>query len=294
MICFSADDFGLCETVSARIQQCVDRGALNKVSVFPNLDDFDLEKIKKNKDVRLSLHLNLVEGKCLTDAIEIPLLAESNGNLKHTFGGLLLLSIFRKKEFEAQIYKEIKAQILFWKSRLTMDIPFCIDSHQHTSMIPSVFRVILQVLKEENITPKYMRIPAEPLQPYIMTPSLWFTYKPINLIKQWLLDILWVFNKGAAKKANIQTSYFLGILFSGKMDERRVCMILKKYLRLAEKDGRDIEVLFHPGYTDGSEPDWIEKNIVFDKFYVSANRKTEYDSVMTIAERRIMKDNALY
>ena len=289
MIYLCADDYGLCESASACIQNCVDKGALNKVSVFPNFDKVDLQNILENKNIRLSLHLNLVEGKCMADAEEISLIADKNGNLKHSFFGLFKLSIFSRKELEAQVYKEIKAQVLFWKNILPQDMPFCIDSHQHTHMIPAVFRALLKVLQDEKIKLEHLRIPAEPIFPYIQTPLLYCTYKPINIIKQWLLKFLWQINKSLAKRHNIPTSHFLGILFSGKMDEKRVQMVLTKYKKLAEKDGRDIEVLFHPGYIDGCECELKDKNVAFKEFYLSRNRKTEFDSVMKISERSVQK-----
>ena len=288
MIYFCADDYGLCDIASAHIQECIDKGALNKVSIFPNFDRVDLNKINNNKNIRISLHLNLVEGKCMSAPSEIDLLADENGNLKHTFQGLLKLNLLHRKKFEAQAYKEIKAQVMFWKSILPKDIPFCIDSHQHTSMIPAVFKALLKVLNDEKIDLEHIRIPAEPLLPFIKTPSLYFTYSGINIIKQWLLNFLWLINKKEAKKHNIPISYFLGILFSGEMDEKRVSRILEKYIKLAKKNDKDIEVLFHPGYLDKNEPDFKNKNIVFKKFYLSENRKTEFDSVMKISERSVL------
>ena len=288
MIYFCADDYGLNDAASIHIQQCVDCGVLNKVSVFPNFDRVDLDKIKKNKDVRISLHLNLVEGKCLSDASQINMLADENGNLKHTFIGLLKLNLFHKKEFEIQVYKEIKAQVLFWKSILPDDVPFCIDSHQHVSMIPAVFKGLLKVLDDEKIKLEHIRVPAEPLLPYIKTPSLYFTYSPVNVIKQWLLNFLWLINKSKSKKFKIPTSYFFGILFSGKMDEKRVNKILPKYMKIAKKHESDIEVLFHPGYLEKKDSDFKDKNVVFEDFYLSENRKTEFDSVMNISERSVL------
>ncbi len=288
MIYFCADDYGICDSASAHVQQCINEGALNKVSVFPNFDKIDLHKIKNNKNIRISLHLNLVEGKCMADATEIDLIADKNGNLKHTFGGLFKLGLFNRKKFEAQVYKEIKAQVLFWKSILSEDVPFSIDSHQHTYMIPAVFKALLKVLSEEKIDLEYMRIPAEPILPYIKTPSLYFTYSPINIIKQWLLNFLWMINKKQLKKNKIPTSYFFGILFSGKMDEKRVNKILPKYVKMAKKYDKDIEVLFHPGYLDNSEIDFKDKNITFKNFYLSENRKTEFDCLIKISERSVL------
>ena len=280
MIYFCADDYGLNNISSMRIQSCIDEGILNKVSIFPNFDFVDLDKIIKNKNVRICLHLNLVEGKCMSDKDKLNLIADKNGNFKYTFTGLFKLGLFHKKEFEKEIYEEIKAQVLFWKSILPEDKPFCIDTHQHIHMIPAVFKTLFKVLEDEEIKPEYVRIPTEPILPYITTPTLYFTYSPVNIIKQWLINFLWLINKKCAKKHQMPTSYFLGILFSGKMDEKRVNKILPKYIKMAKN--KDIEVLFHPGYIDNSEADFKNKNIVFEKFYLSKNRKTEFDSVMKI------------
>lgn len=289
MIYFCADDYGLCNEASAHIQKCIDEGVLDKVSVFPNFQKLDLREIANKKNIRIALHLNLVEGKCMADADEIDLIADKTGDFKHTFGGLFKLNLFHAKKLETQAYKEIKAQVLYWKSILSEETPFCIDSHQHTHMIPAIFRALNRVLDDEKIEITYMRIPAEPIMPYIKTPSLYFTYKPINIIKQWLLRLLWALNKPGAKKYRIPTSHFCGILFSGKMDEKRVNKILPKYKQLARKDGKDIEVLFHPGYTVGDKLHMNYENIVFKEFYLSSNRKTEFDSVMKISERRLGK-----
>jgi len=288
VIYFCADDYGLDNTSSMHILQCIDKGALNKVSVFPNLEKIDLYKILENKNVRISLHLNLVEGKCMADSDEVNLIADKNSNFKYTFGGLLKHSLLHKKEFEEQAYKEIKAQVMFWKSILPEGVPFCIDSHQHTHMIPAVFKALIRVLDEEKINLEYMRIPKEPLLPYIKTPSIYFTYSAVNIIKQWLLNFLWLINKKQANKYKIPTSYFMGILFSGKMDEERVNKILPHYIKMSEKDGSDIEVLFHPGYIKENKIDFENKNIVFKKFYLSENRKTEFNSAMKITERSVL------
>ncbi|MBE7044070.1 MAG: ChbG/HpnK family deacetylase [Ruminococcaceae bacterium] len=282
MIYYCADDYGLDETSSLHIRQCIAEGVLNKVSVFPNFENVDLHKLSEQKDVRLSLHLNLVEGRCMADASRINLIADQNGNFRYTFGGLFRLGLLHRKELEEQLYREIKAQILYWKSILPAGAPFCIDSHQHTHMIPAVFKALLRVLKEEDIKVDYLRIPAEPLLPYLTTPSLYATYSGINLIKQWLLKFLWQWNRKYTKNEPVSTSCFFGILFSGRMDEKRVRKLLPKYQRLAEKRGFDIEVLFHPGYLKKINPDFKDKNIVFEAFYLSENRKTEYDSVMKI------------
>ena len=283
MIYFCADDYGLDKESSERIAECVKKGILNKVSVFPNFGDIDFDKISDEKNIKLSLHLNLVEGKCMADAKKIDLIADEEGNFRHTFGGLLKSSILCGKKFYAQVYEEIRAQVVYWKNVVPEGTPFFIDSHQHTHMIPAVFRAMTDVLEHEKIKVDYLRIPAEPLIPFLKTPSLYFTYSPINIIKQWLLNFLWLFNKGKAKKQKLPTAYFFGILFSGKMDRKRVEKILPHYITLSEKHKKDTEVLFHPGYIEENMlPD--DKNIVFGKFYLSENRRKEFDSAMNLTK----------
>ena len=285
MIWFCADDYGLNPASSQRIEKCIDEGALNKVSVFPNIEKVDLQTLLANRNLCVSLHLNLVEGKCVANAKDIPLLALEDGSFKHTFTGLFKLWVLGEKAFEEQLYTEIRAQVRLYKNMLPEGVPFCIDSHQHTHMIPAVFKVVLRVLNDEKIEVDYMRIPAEPLLPFIATPSLYLTFSPVNLIKQWLLDFLWLINKRTAKRAGIPTASFLGILFSGKMDLERVKKILPKYEKLAEKRGMDIEVLFHPGFLKSGEANFNNQNIVFESFYVSENRQCEFETVMKISER---------
>ncbi len=280
MIYFCADDYGLNEVSSLRIKKCADEGVLNKISVFPNFDNVDLNEITDN--AKVSLHINLVEGKAMAQAEKNGLLTDENGNFIHAFGGLFKLSLLKKKKFEEEAYKEIRAQVLYWMSILPKGAPLFLDSHQHTHMIPGVFKALIRVLKEEGINPRYIRIPAEPVLPYIKTPSLYFTYSIVNLIKQWLLKFLWVINKGALRDFYIPTAYFFGVLFSGKMDEKRVAKVLPRYIKMAKKHKKDIEVLFHPGYLNESEIELNGKNIAFYKFYFDKRRKTEFDTAMKI------------
>ena len=280
MIYFCADDYGLCEKASMRIRRLIDCGALNKVSAFPNFDDISKEEIFNNKNLRISLHLNLVEGKCMADAEKLDLICDKNGNFKNTFGGLLKLNLICRKKFEKQIFQEVKAQCLYWRGLLPDGVPFCVDSHQHTHMIPGVFKALMRVIDEENIDVEYLRIPNELIMPFIKTPSLYRTYSGINVIKQWVLKALWLINKRYKKDRKIPTARFFGILFSGNMDEKRVVKILEKYKKIAEKDGGDIEVLFHPGYLSEIKAE----NVVFEKFYRSLGRRTEYDSLIKISK----------
>ena len=71
------------------------------------------------------------------------------------------------------------------------------------------------------------------------------------------------------------------------MDADRVGKLIPEYIKLAKKSNKDIEVLFHPGYLDETKAEFGGKGIVFNDFYFSKNRKTEFDSVMKLKERSV-------
>lgn len=280
MIYICADDYGIFETASGRIEECFLNGALNKISLFVNFGDEHILPPAADKEMHLSLHLNLVEGKALSGPKEI--ITDKNGVFSYSFTGLLLKSLLNRKQFEKEVYEEIKAQIKKMQTIIGNDKPLMIDSHQHTHMIPSVMKMLLKVISEENIKVKYLRIPAEPALPFIQTPSLYFTYSPINIIKQWLLKFLWLMSRVEFRKTKIPTAYFFGIMFSGNMDRKRVEKILPKFIKKAEKKRKDIEVLFHPGYLNSSEELSDKEGIAFSSFYLSKGRKEEYKALINI------------
>ena len=157
-------------------------------------------------------------------------------------------------------------------------------------MIPLIFRVLLRVLKENQIPVRYLRFPAEPLMPYLKAPTLYLTYAPAGLVKQWLLKFLGLYNRKALLKSKIPSAYFMGVLFSGKMDAARVQEILPHYLRLAEHKGADIEVLLHPGGCKKEDIPWESSAKSFGQFYTASGRKTELQTAMqminTVREKK--------
>ncbi len=283
MIYICADDYGLCPHSDIRIRECENRGSLNKISFFVNTDTSPDAGIFEKENVFASLHLNLVEGAAVSKPSEIPLIADSDGAFIHSFTGLLKLHLSgKRREFEKQLSAEIGCQIKKWLEILPDGKPLMIDSHQHVHMIPSVFSALVTALDSLGVRADYIRIPTEPLMPYITTPSLYFSYSMVNLLKQWLLKLLYLSDKKYLNKSGAKTAIFMGILFSGKMDLKRVEKILGKYTRIASKKNADIEILFHPGYTNCDETLTEAVREDFKEFYLSHDRKTEYDSVMNL------------
>ena len=280
MIYLCADDYGISKEYNKCIEECLSKGVLNKISVLPNgeIDGF-VEKLSR-EGVLLTLHLNIVEGHPLSKAEDVSLLIDKNGCFKHSFIGLFLMSFSpKRKELEKEMYKEIQSQLHFWIEKTGVR-SISIDCHQHAYEIPWIFRTLMKVIRDEKLDVKYLRIPAERVRAHLFTPSLYTAYSLTGLVKQWLLKILALVNRRALKGMNFNSAYFLGVMLSGKLNKTRVKKLLKHYLYYSEKNKRNIEVAFHPGYAGGDLELVTGSREDFKKFYYSPWRNTEYETLM--------------
>lgn len=282
MIYICADDYGISAKTCRQINECAACGAVNKISVLPNTEVKDIQQYIPKQGVTLGAHINLVEGRPLSPPESVRMLLDKRGCFKYSFPGLFLHTLLpRRKEFIKQIYTEIKSQLAAWK-QIDTSRTAAIDSHQHTHMIPAVFKALMRAVRDEGIQVRYLRMPIEPIVPYLRQPSLYITYCPINLLKQGLLKLLGLINSAEFKESGIKTAMFMGVLFSGHMDAARVKKVLPHYIRLAEKKGMDIELLFHPGYTESGDAVMDDKKKGFNRFYAAGGRKTEYNTLQSL------------
>lgn len=272
-----ADDYGMTHQSNARIQACWERGCVNGVSVMVNGNE---PLLPADSRVPAALHLNLVEGKPLSPAEKIPLLVRKDGYFKHSFFGLLMLSLSPTRgEMEKQLYLEIEAQFKEFMRLYPKEPELFLDSHQHTHMIPMVFSTLLRVVRDCGLRVSYLRVPAEPIGPFLREPSLYHTYRPTNLLKNVVLNILWCFDRKEFRKSGIHTSIFCGILFSGEMDQQRLTKVFPHFKRLAERRKMDLEFLFHPGAILPGEPFLDPEKTGFCDFYRSPGRQTDGETV---------------
>jgi hypothetical protein len=99
----------------------------------------------------------------------------------------------------------------------------------------------MQVIRDEKLDVKYLRIPAEPVKAYFLTPSLYTSYSLTGLVKQLLLKSLAFNNRRYLKGMNFSSAHFMGVMLSGKLNAMRVRKLLKYYLYLSHKNKRNIE-----------------------------------------------------
>ena len=80
---YHADDFGLFAHQSRRIMACQEQGRMNGVSVMPNGEALSacMDWLsQRNGLVATTIHLNLIEGRCLTQPASQLGLTDANGN----------------------------------------------------------------------------------------------------------------------------------------------------------------------------------------------------------------------
>ncbi len=286
---FHADDYGLSENTSKDIISLCNSGKLNSISFLANMSCFDktLEMFRSAKEyfphaVKISVHLNLVEGKCLSGYDNAPHLSSKEGDIKISWGSLIIWSYnpFLRSKIRKELKNEIKLQIekLLATGLVSRDC-LRIDGHQHTQMIPIVFDALKDCISENGYKIEYVRNSEDPVIPYLFNLYKFRKFKPINIIKCFILNFYASALKRFLRKNNIQPQYLCGVFFSGCMDSRGVDVMLPELQKIAERKKMYLEALFHPG---SLLPQEVCKDFVnpgANKFYLGPERRIEYNTL---------------
>ena len=280
---YHADDFGLFERQSRRIMACQERGRMNGVSVMPNGEALPVCMdwlAQRNGLVAMTIHLNLIEGPCLTQSAPELGLTDAKGNLAAHFPSLLLHSFLPgRKARKNWLKEELAAQIQAVVSHLPADAALRIDSHAHYHMLPVVFDALIEVIREKQWNVSYIRIPREHPALYLRHWRELRDFSPINLVKVLILNVLALRNciRHRDFLRHMEKKLFLGVFFSGSMHRGNVDAILPDAIKLAKKKGWNLEILSHP---DGVEaPEDIAKLTSHEDvvFLTSPMRQKEAD-----------------
>ncbi len=264
-----ADDFGLSKGITDSILDCYDHGALNSTSIMATGYAFDyaVAEYKKRPGLRMSIHLNLVDGIPVLPAYQLSTLVDRKGHFYHSFQSLWLMYLTKskkgKEEMRTQIRLELAAQIRKAVSALGDDFQIHLDSHCHCHILPFVFDEIINLKKMFNIV--YVRIPYER---FFFCSNSWASFKnyfSINLLKHYVANVLVKRRKEVLAREGVQhNDFFIGVLFVTGMSYAVVKSALKK---IKGEDGL-VEVLFHPGAALANEKHLFRK--VFAHNYTAA------------------------
>lgn len=255
-VIINADDFGYSENNNIAIKSGYDNGIITSTSLLANMAGFEhavkdiLPSIPK---IDIGFHFNIMEGKSLS---ETNLLCNSEGYFQNSYQKLIINS--KVKSFLSQIEQEFRAQ--FEKVSKYCKISH-IDSHVHTHAIPEIFNLTLKLAEEYGI--KYVRTQKE--LPYIVGNKIFSKKFPINIIKNILLNTYTSINLKQISKTKTKTNdYFIGVLYTGYMDEEAIIQGLKKI----DKNNSLTEVIFHPFYSNVIPDD---KKHNYEEFLITQN-----------------------
>ncbi len=282
-----ADDFGISKSVTDNITACFS-GALNSMSIIPNGSAFDyaMDAFDQlaNKDKRVSVHLNFIEGKPLSPIDEVSLLVDDKGDFCHSFFSLLakyyLSGEKTKDRLRRQIRAEASAQMARVRDRIPADDRLNVDSHQHYHLLPFIFREIVNLGNDFNIG--YIRVPKEK---FVYDPVVFFRM-PINLVKFMLLNYLSGKCLAYLKGSSIRyPDYFIGVLRTGAMNAKFIEKSLRAIRSATGRNDKDItvEILLHPGGATSEEAYLWDKYPEIRNFYLSDDRVSEKDVLMDTA-----------
>lgn len=299
-----ADDYALTPNTSRDMLACMKKGWLDSISVVPNMSCFEECMNMLYQEIPdlpflpvMSVHLDFVEGRCLAGKEKVPFLIADGGQddrMGLSWGGVFALSYlpWKRKAAKEQLKKEIRAQIwTAWQAiESAMHIAqkhgvacrqkgLRIDSHQHAHMIPVVWEALTEVLAEGKYQVEYIRNSKEMMAAFAAQVSLWKTYRPVNFVKNRLLSLYSRKVDRYSRAHGMEQMYLWGLIMSGHMDYERISVLYPKIAKKAEKEGRVLEILFHPGITLPEEvTDEIGREAAKD-FYLRQDRHVEMDAV---------------
>ena len=208
----NADDFGLTTYHNQAVLEGHQNGILTSASLCANGEAYENavhDIIPDCPDLGLATHLNIMEGKPLTNC---PLLLNEDEKFKGSYAHLLLKQ--NDKEVLSQIEQEFRAQIEKTLNDVKIDH---LDSHVHTHAIPTLFEITCKLAKEFNIPA--VRTQFEELY-FIpnLAKHLNFNY-PLNIVKIMLLQYFTKINRKTLDKYELKTNDFIiGVGYTGMMD----------------------------------------------------------------------------
>lgn len=286
-----ADDFGESLHASEDILECLKAGKLDSISVLSNMSCFEkcVKRYREEQETfpaepKLSVHLNFMEGRCLAEPDSVSELVDKDGHFSVSWGKLFFRSYLPgRKKIKNQLKTEMILQIEAVQKAFPEIRKLRIDSHQHTHMIPVVADALFEVLSENGWEVEYIRNAKEPIFPFLRETSLYRTYRPVNFVKNMILNYCSLFMESRLRALQLEPMYLWGLIMSGHMDEQRVKKLQSVMRKKANSQGRTLEILFHPGQVLPEEitAEFSQKEAI--AFHVSEDRHVEKSAVIHLS-----------
>jgi len=230
-VIFSADDFGLTLAVNEGIERAHREGMLGATSLMVAATHAAdaVRRARANPDLRVGLHLVLVEGPAVLPPAEIPDLVDAAGQFPSDQARLGVRYFFSPRA-RRQLAAEIRAQ--FSAFAATGLVLHHADAHKHMHLHPTVGAMMLRIGREFGLD--RIRIPSEPAAPMRAAgspPGL-----GANAMRAWC-GVL----RAQARAAGMRTNdHVFGLAWSGHMTAEHL-LRLAPHLPAGEN-----ELYFHP------------------------------------------------
>ncbi|MBV9278414.1 MAG: hopanoid biosynthesis-associated protein HpnK [Candidatus Eremiobacteraeota bacterium] len=231
----SADDFGLSLEVNEAIERAHRDGILRAASLMvgaPQTADA-ISRAQRLPDLRVGLHLVLVNGKPVLPPDRVPALVDADGNFPTDLGRAGVRYFFFA-DARRQLEEEIRAQFeAFARTGLPLDH---VNAQNHMHVHPTILSLIIKVGPQYGM--RSVRIPREPFfASWEAThDDLWPRFANAFFLWPWLSLM-----QARLKRAGLTTNdYVFGMNDSGRMTSTRVLALLAHLPRGIS------EMYFHP------------------------------------------------
>jgi chitin disaccharide deacetylase len=230
-VTFSADDFGLSETVNEGIARAHRDGVLQAASLMvggPAAADA-VRIARAYPSLRVGLHLVVIEGPAVLPATEIPRLVDADRQFPSD-QLVLGLRYFFRPDVRRQLRAEIQAQFAaFAATGLVLDHA---NAHKHMHLHPTVGAMMLEIGRTFGL--RRVRVPAEP--PWVLAQCGTRVGWGDRALYHWTR----VLRRQAAAAGMATDDHCFGLAWSGHMTTDRVRCLLANL-----PDGTS-EIYFHP------------------------------------------------
>jgi len=231
----TGDDFGASTLVNEAIEQAHRAGILNTTCLMMSgaAADDAVRRAKRMPDLRVGLHVVVVDGTPLLDPDDVPALVGNDGAFSRDLVANGFRTFFNPRA-RRQLEAEIRAQFAaFAATGLELDH---VNGHNHQQLHPTVLGIILRVGREYGM--RAMRLPYEPFGPSWRAVRSDAGGRFGNAVFLW--PMLAYVRSRLASCGVACNDYIFGLSDTGRMTKDRVLPLLREI-----PDGIT-EMYFHP------------------------------------------------
>jgi predicted glycoside hydrolase/deacetylase ChbG (UPF0249 family) len=282
---------GATPSITARLCDAWESGLLDSFSVFGDCDHPQVISARlatrPDRPARISVHLNLGEGRPITPTPRVARLVDRAGFFNAEFVGMLSRHLTRSTTRErivllSEVEREWRAQIENVIGMIDPRPLSALDGHIHVHMVPFLFRLAVKLASEYHI-PEIRNV-REPFYVSRKVSECWSKRFAVNCVKRGVLIALSARNAESSSAAGrTSPDRLLGVLYSGMMSRANIAAGLAAARR---QGARRIEVLVHIGRANRSELGRWNGSSSRASFVLSSSRDAEFEELKRLRSPR--------